>query len=87
MEFGTDQCTGLYMVKISVMKELITLNNKFYRIRRKERKQFLRHFNIYECLNKWLEKPPWLVNIKFFVVIVTDMSHKCKIRSLLKVFL
>ena len=31
------------------------------------------HFNIYECL-KWLEKPVWLINIKFCDS--TDMFNK-----------
>ena len=33
------------------------------------------HFSIYECL-KWLEKPLWLINIKFYDVIVTDIYEK-----------
>ena len=37
MEFCTNQWTVLYMIGNSIMKELTTLNNKFYRIRRKER--------------------------------------------------
>ena len=36
-------------------------------------------------LNKWLEKTPWLINIEFYDVIVTDMFHKYRIRGL-KVF-
>ena len=81
------------MIGTSVMKELTTLNNKFYRIRKEEREQShvhvtfdltWMHFNIYEYL-KWLEKLIWLINIKFYVI-VTDIFHKYKIRSL-KVFL
>ena len=37
MEFCTSQWTVLYMIGTSVMKELTTLNNKFYRVRRQER--------------------------------------------------
>ena len=37
MESCTNQWTGLYMMGISLMKELTKLNNKFYRIRREER--------------------------------------------------
>ena len=37
MEFRTNHWTGLYMIRTPVMKELTTLNNKFYRIRREER--------------------------------------------------
>ena len=33
------------------------------------------HFSIYECL-KWLEKPLWLINIKFYGVIVTDTDEE-----------
>ena len=38
MKFCTNQWTGLYMVGASIMKEFTTLKNKFYRIRREERK-------------------------------------------------
>ena len=31
---------------------------------------------------KWFEKPLWAINIKFYDVIVTDMLHKYRIRSL-----
>ena len=58
MEFCTNQWTGLYMIGISVMKEL----------------------------TKWLEKSLWVINIKFYDVIVTDMFHRYRIRSP-KVFL
>ena len=34
---------------------------------------------------KWLEKLLWVINIKFYDVIVTDMFYKYRIRSL-KVF-
>ena len=55
------------------MKELTTLNSKFTESEVKKEKKFSRspnfdficiHFNIYECL-KCLEKPIWLINIKF----------------------
>ena len=36
-----NQWTALYMIGTSVMKELTTLSNKFYRIRREEREKFL----------------------------------------------
>ena len=65
------------------MKELRT---NFKESEDKKENNFTWHFNIYECLNKWLEKPPWLINIKFYDVIVIDMFHKYRIRSL-KVFL
>ena len=39
------------------------------------------HKRVYECL-RWLEKPLWLINVKFHNVIVTDMFHKYRIRSL-----
>ena len=38
MEFCANQWTGLYMIGTSVMRELTSLNNKFYRIRREERR-------------------------------------------------
>ena len=41
MEFCANQWTGLYMIGTSVMRELTSLNNKFYRIRREEREKFL----------------------------------------------
>ena len=92
MAFCTNQWTGLCMIRTSVMKELTPLNNKFYKIRRKEfsRSRIIFdftciHFNIYECL-KWLENSLWLINIKFYDIIVTDMFHKYRIRSP-KVFL
>ena len=31
---------------------------------------------------KWFEKPLWVINIKCYDVIVTDMFHKYRIRSL-----
>ena len=55
------------------MKELTILNSKFAQSEVKKDNKFSRspnfdftciHFNIYECL-KWLEKPVWLINIKF----------------------
>ena len=61
------------MIGTSVMKELTTLNGKFAESEVKKENKFSRspnfdftciHFNIYECL-KWLEKPVWLINIKF----------------------
>ena len=64
------------------MKELTTLNSNFTESEVKKEKKFSRspnfdftciHFNIYECL-KWLEKPVWLINIKFCDS--TDMFNK-----------
>ena len=64
------------------MKELTTLNSNFTESEVKKEKKFSRspnfdftctHFNIYECL-KWLEKPIWLINIKFCDS--TDMFNK-----------
>ena len=55
------------------MKELTTLNNKFTESEVKKENKFdftCIHFNIYECLI-WLEKPLWLINIKFCDI--TDM--------------
>ena len=52
---------------------LTTLNSKFTESEVKKENKFLRspnfdftciQFNIYECL-KWLEKPVWLINVKF----------------------
>ena len=70
------------MIGTYVMKELITLNSKFTESEAKKDNKFSRspgldftciHFNIYECL-KWLEKPVWLINIKFCDN--TDMFNK-----------
>ena len=78
------------MTQISVMKELTTFNNKFYRIKREKKNNFSHsrnfdftciHFNFYEFL-KWLEKPLWVINIKIYDVVVTDVFHKYRIRSL-----
>ena len=69
------------------MKELTTLNSKFTESEVKKENKFSRspnfdftciHFNIYECL-KWLEKPVWLINIKFCDS--TDMLNKHRSRS------
>ena len=38
MEFCTKQWTDLYVMGTSIMKELTTLNNKFYRIRGEEKR-------------------------------------------------
>ena len=55
------------------MKQLTTVDNKFTESEVKKENKFSRsrnfdyiciHFNIYECL-KWMEKPLWLINIKF----------------------
>ena len=71
----------------SVMKELITLNSKFTDSKVKKKNKFSCspnfdftsiHFNIYECL-KWLEKPVWLIKIKFCDR--TDIFNKHKSRS------
>ena len=68
------------------MKELTTLNSKFTESEVKKENKFSRshnfdftciHFNIYECL-KWLEKPVWLINIKFCDS--TDMLNKHRSR-------
>ena len=40
MEFCTNQWTGLFMIGASVMKQLTTLNNKFYKTRREQREYF-----------------------------------------------
>ena len=66
------------MIGTSVMKELTTLNNKFFRMRRQER--IISHdISIFMSVstNGWK---------KHLDVIVTDMFHKYRIRSL-KVFL
>ena len=69
------------------MKESTTLKSKFTESEVKKEKKFSRspnfdftciHFNIYECL-KWLEKPVWLINIKFCDS--TDIFNKHRIRS------
>ena len=69
------------------MKELTTLKSKFTESEVKKEKKFSRspnfdftfiHFNICECL-KWLEKPVWLINIKFCDS--TDMFNKHRSRS------
>ena len=69
------------------MKELTTLNSKFTESKVKKENKFSRspnfdftciHFNIYECL-KWLEKPVWLINIKFCDS--TDIFNKHRSRS------
>ena len=78
---------GFYMIGTSVMKELTTLKSKFTESEVKKEKKFSRspnfdftciHFNIYECL-KWLEKPVWLINIKFCDS--TDTFNKHRSRS------
>ena len=55
------------------MKELTKFNSKFTESEVNKENKCSRspnfdftciHFNIYECL-KWLEKPVWLINIKF----------------------
>ena len=74
------------------MKELTTLNGKFTESEVKKENKFSRspnsdftclHFNIYGCL-KWLEKPVWLINIKFCDG--RDMFNKHRSRSLKLVF-
>ena len=54
-------------------ERLTSLNSKFTESEVKKENKFSPspnfdftciHFNIYECL-KWLEKPVWLINIKF----------------------
>ena len=80
------------MIGTSVMKELTTLNSKFTESEVKKENKFSRspnfdftciHFNIYECL-KWLEKPVWLINIKFCDS--TDMFNKHRSRNSKVVF-
>ena len=75
------------MIGTSVMKELTILNSKSAESEVKKEKIFSRspnfdftciHFNIFECL-KWLEKPVWLINIKFCDS--TDMFKKHGSRS------
>ena len=86
MEFCTNQWTGLYMIGTSVMKKLTTLNNKFYRIKRGEREQFFHvHAILISHVYIWFQivrKATFVINIKFYDVIVTDMFHKYRIRSL-----
>ena len=74
------------------MKELTTLNSKFTESEVKNENKFSRspnfdftciHCNIYECL-KWLEKPVWLINIKFCDS--AGMFNKHRSRSLKVVF-
>ena len=69
------------------MKEVTTLNSKITESEVKKWNKFSRspnfdftciHFNIYECL-KWMEKPLWLINTKFWDS--TDMFNKYRIRS------
>ena len=36
---------------------------------------------MYTLRLKWFEKPLWVINVKFYAV-VTDMFHKCRIRSI-----
>ena len=69
------------------MKELTTLNSKFTESEVKKENKFSRspnfdftciHFNIYKFL-KWLEKPVWLINIRFCDS--TDMFNKRRSRS------
>ena len=76
----------------SVMKKIITLNNKFTESEVKKKSKFSRsrnfdfpyihisilHFNIYDCL-KWLEKPLWLINTKFGDI--ADILNKYRSRS------
>ena len=78
---------GFYMIGTSVMKRFTTLNSKFTESKAKKENKFSRspyfdftciHFNIYECL-KWLEKPIWLINIKFCDS--TDIFNKHRSRS------
>ena len=84
---GPYQWIGFYMIGTSFMKELTTLNSKFTESEVKKENKFSRspnfdftciHFNIYECL-KWLEKPVWLINIKFCDS--TDMFKTHRSRS------
>ena len=69
------------------MKELTSLNSKFTESEVKKENKFSPspnfdftciHFNIYERL-KWLEKPVWLINVKFCDS--TDMFNKHRSRS------
>ena len=69
------------------MKGLIKLNNKFTESEEIKDNYFSSslnfdfaciHFNIYECL-KWLQKPLWLIFIKFCDI--ADMFHKYNSRS------
>ena len=75
------------MIGTSVMKELTTFNSKIRESEVQKENKFscspnfdftCIHFNIYECL-KWLEKPDWLINIKFCDS--TNMFNKHRNRS------
>ena len=61
------------------MKELTSLNSKFTESEVKKENKFLPSLNFdFEGL-KWLEKPVWLINIKFCDS--TDMFNKHRSRS------